>query len=140
MLATIAGTDDWEAFWRDLVANDVAVTSGWEDAYYGDFVAGGGDRSLVVSYASSPPAEVVFADPPVDAAPTGVVPDGEVVRTGGAALDPPGYDLRGAIVGGEGTLGVVTEITNKLSSGDVLHDSDPRMAFRTASLVPGGGS
>jgi D-lactate dehydrogenase (cytochrome) len=39
-----------------------------------------------------------------------VLPDGEVVRTGGAALDPPGYDLRGVIVGGEGTLGVVTEI------------------------------
>ena len=35
-----------------------------------------------------------------------IMPDGEVVRTGGAALDPPGYDLRGAVVGGEGTLGL----------------------------------
>ncbi len=43
-----------------------------------------------------------------------VLPDGEVVRTGGAALDPPGYDLRGAVVGGEGTLGVVTEITVRI--------------------------
>jgi len=43
-----------------------------------------------------------------------VMPDGEVVRTGGAALDPPGYDLRGTIVGGEGTLGVVTEITVRI--------------------------
>jgi glycolate oxidase subunit GlcD len=43
-----------------------------------------------------------------------VMPDGEAVRTGGAALDPPGYDLRGAIVGGEGTLGVVTEITVRI--------------------------
>jgi glycolate oxidase subunit GlcD len=43
-----------------------------------------------------------------------VMPDGEVVRTGGAALDPPGYDLRGAVVGGEGTLGVVTEITVRI--------------------------
>jgi glycolate dehydrogenase FAD-linked subunit len=43
-----------------------------------------------------------------------VMPDGEVVRTGDAALDPPGYDLRGAIVGGEGTLGVLTEITVRI--------------------------
>jgi len=43
-----------------------------------------------------------------------IMPDGEVVRTGGAALDPPGYDLRGAVVGGEGTLGVVTEITVRI--------------------------
>lgn len=75
LLATIAGTDDWEQYWADLRANNVAVTAGWTEAYYGDFVAGGGERSLVVSYASSPPAEVIFADPPVDAAPTGVLLD-----------------------------------------------------------------
>ena len=75
LLATIAGTDDWERYWADLVANDVAVSAGWEDAYYGEFTAGGGDRSIVVSYASSPPAEVIFADPPVDTAPTGVLLD-----------------------------------------------------------------
>ncbi|GJM39667.1 MAG: thiamine ABC transporter substrate-binding protein [Acidimicrobiales bacterium] len=75
LLATIAGTADWEQFWTDLTANDVEVTAGWEDAYYDSFVAGGGDRSLVVSYASSPPAEVIFADPPVDTAPTGVLLD-----------------------------------------------------------------
>ena len=43
-----------------------------------------------------------------------ILPDGEVVRTGGAALDPPGYDVRGAVVGGEGTLGVVTELTVRI--------------------------
>ncbi len=75
LLATIAGTDDWEAFWAGLVANGVSVTAGWEDAYYGEFISGGGDRSLVVSYASSPPAEVIYADPPVDAAPTGILAD-----------------------------------------------------------------
>ena len=75
LLATIAGTDDWEQYWADLVANDVSIAAGWEDAYYGEFTAGGGDRSVVVSYASSPPAEVIFADPPVDTAPTGVLLD-----------------------------------------------------------------
>ena len=44
-------------------------------AYYGAFVSGGGDRPIVVSYASSPPAEIVYADPPVTESPTGVVTD-----------------------------------------------------------------
>jgi len=40
-----------------------------------------------------------------------VLPDGEVVQLGGKAVDPPGYDLLGAFVGSEGTLGVATRIT-----------------------------
>ena len=75
LLATVAGTDDWEGFWSDLVANGVTVTSGWEDAYGTEFVAGGGDRSLVVSYGSSPVAEVLFAETALDEPPTGVLLD-----------------------------------------------------------------
>ena len=74
LLATVNGTDDWEEYWADLVANGVSVTAGWSDAYYGEFTAGGGDRSIVVSYVE-PAAEVIFADPPVDTAPTGVLLD-----------------------------------------------------------------
>jgi glycolate oxidase len=40
-----------------------------------------------------------------------VLADGEVVELGGKELDPPGYDLVGAFVGSEGTLGVATAIT-----------------------------
>ena len=75
LLATIAGTDDWEQFWADLVDNGVAVTAGWEDAYYGEFISGGGERSMVVSYASSPPAEVIYASSPIDTPPTQVLLD-----------------------------------------------------------------
>ena len=74
LLATVARYGDgWEDYWAALRDNGVSVAAGWEDAYYGEFTAGGGDRPIVVSYASSPPAEVIFADPPVDEPPTGVV-------------------------------------------------------------------
>src|SRR5215813_9833773 len=43
-----------------------------------------------------------------------VLPDGEIVRTGGSAPDSPGYDLTGLIVGSEGTLGIVTKIWVRL--------------------------
>jgi glycolate oxidase len=39
-----------------------------------------------------------------------VLPDGQMVQIGGYELDPPGYDLLGAFVGSEGTLGVATKI------------------------------
>ncbi len=68
----------WQTFWSELRENDVLITDGWETAYYSAFSggAGEGDRPIVVSYASSPPAEVIFADPRPDTAPTAVVTDG----------------------------------------------------------------
>jgi glycolate oxidase len=45
-----------------------------------------------------------------------VLPDGSLERFGGRAPDPPGYDLVGAFIGSEGTLGVVTEVTVKLTT------------------------
>jgi glycolate oxidase len=44
-----------------------------------------------------------------------VLPDGEVIHTGGTFWDRPGFDLTGFIVGSEGTLGIVTEIVVRLS-------------------------
>jgi thiamine transport system substrate-binding protein len=78
LLATIErfGEDGAFAFWERLRAGDVLVTEGWSEAYYGAFThASDGDRPLVVSYASSPPAEVLFATEPTDTAPTGVILD-----------------------------------------------------------------
>ena len=43
-----------------------------------------------------------------------VLPDGEMVCLGGPALDNPGFDLLGVLVGSEGTLAVVTKVTLRL--------------------------
>ncbi len=83
LLATIArygdvGETTWRDYWVSLRDNDVSVADGWEDAYYERFSggAGRGDRPLVVSYASSPAAEVAFSDPPADTPSTAAVLDG----------------------------------------------------------------
>jgi thiamine transport system substrate-binding protein len=77
LLATIARFGDrWQVFWEGLRRNGVLVVDGWEEAYYSRFSGAGGskgNRPIVVSYASSPPAEVIFAKPRPEAAPTGVV-------------------------------------------------------------------
>lgn len=77
LLATIAefGEDGWQDYWTRLVDNGVAVVDGWTSAYYEQFSYAGGDRPLVVSYGSSPPVEVLFADTELDEAPTGVSED-----------------------------------------------------------------
>lgn len=46
---------------------------------------------------------------------TVVLADGSVVQLGGEAPDAPGYDLLGAFVGSEGTLGIATELTIRLT-------------------------
>jgi thiamine transport system substrate-binding protein len=75
LLATIGhfGPDQYLDYWQSLVDNNVLVDNDWETAYYSDFTIHGGQRPVVVSYASSPPAEVAFADPPISEPPTGVV-------------------------------------------------------------------
>ena len=77
MLATIARFGDrWEGYWRKLRANGVLVVDGWEEAYFERFSGASGshgNRPVVVSYASSPPAEVIYRKPRPATAPTGVV-------------------------------------------------------------------
>lgn len=77
MLATVSalGEEHWLGFWADLKKNGVKVVEDWNTAYYTEFSgsSGKGPRPIVVSYASSPPAEVVFANPPIDQAPTAAI-------------------------------------------------------------------
>jgi thiamine transport system substrate-binding protein len=87
MLATIGrfgteGSYTWLDYWKDLRANDVLVSDGWSDAYYTQFSgsSGNGPRPLVVSYASSPPAEVFFSEGKLTQPPTAAMTDGSFLQ------------------------------------------------------------
>ena len=95
LLATVArfGESRWEGYWRKLRANGLLAVDGWEEAYTQQFSGASGSpgkRPIVVSYASSPAAEVIFAAKPPKTAPTAAIEDGCYRQTEYAAV------LRGA--------------------------------------------
>lgn len=68
------GEEGYLFFWKKLRESRLLVTNGWEEAYWGHFSAASkGNRPIVVSYASSPPAEVHFSKTKLDEAPTAAV-------------------------------------------------------------------
>lgn len=78
MLATIDtfGEDGWLDWWSAARDAGISVAADWDTAYYADFTRYGGNSSIVMSYASSPPAEVIYAEEPLTQAPTGVIEAG----------------------------------------------------------------
>lgn len=73
LLATVAHFgDSFAEYWQALRDNGVVVVDGWETAYYTNFSgsSGRGPQPMVVSYGTSPAAEVIFAETPLDDAPT----------------------------------------------------------------------
>lgn len=73
LMANIADMGEEAAFqwWGDMRRNGVKITKGWSDAYYTEFTHNGGSRPLVVSYATSPAAEVHFGKGKYSTPPTG---------------------------------------------------------------------
>jgi thiamine transport system substrate-binding protein len=74
LLATIAeyGTDGFQNYWQQLKDNGLVIVNDWNTAYYTNFSgsSGKGQQPMVVSYGTSPAAEVIFSDPKVEEAPT----------------------------------------------------------------------
>jgi thiamine transport system substrate-binding protein len=74
LLATISGfgPDGYQDYWKAIKDNGAVVVDSWDTAYYTNFSgsSGHGAQPLVVSYNTSPAAEVVFANPPISEAPT----------------------------------------------------------------------
>ncbi len=80
LLATIGhfGEKGYLNFWKKMKENDVLVAPGWKKAYWGHFTAASkGSRPIVISYATSPPAEVYFAGKKLSQAPTAAVTKNE---------------------------------------------------------------
>ncbi|MFQ5524018.1 MAG: thiamine ABC transporter substrate binding subunit [Acidimicrobiia bacterium] len=102
MLATIDvfGEDGWLSFWADLRDAGVNVAPDWDTAYFAEFTRYGGDSSIVVSYASSPPAEVIFSEDPLTEAPTGVIEAGcyRQVEYAGILEGTPYPDAAGKLI------------------------------------------
>ncbi len=78
LLATIAvfgeeGDYTYLDFWSDLADNGVLAVAGWSEAYYGEFTVAGGDYPLVVSYATSPLAEIFYGELDPENPPTGAI-------------------------------------------------------------------
>jgi thiamine transport system substrate-binding protein len=75
LLATIShfGDQNYLGYWQDLRENGLVVVGDWSTAYYTNFSAssGHGPQPMVVSYASSPAAEVIFAETKLTESPTG---------------------------------------------------------------------
>jgi len=77
-----------------------------------------------------------------------VLPDGEIATLGGLDAEPLGYDLRGAFIGGEGTLGIATRIAARITKNapavrtllmsfdDVRHAANTVSAVIAAGIVP----
>lgn len=83
LVATISGLGEEAAFdwWARMRANGLRVTKGWSEAYYTEFSRNGGTRPIVLSYASSPAAEVFYSKEKLTEPPTAsLFLDGGVMR------------------------------------------------------------
>jgi len=104
--ATIAGLGEEGAFdwWARLRRNGLKVVKGWSEAYYTEFTRNGGARPIVVSYATSPAAEVFFSKTPLAESPTAslFLPGGVFRQVEGVALvkggNPAARDAAGRFI------------------------------------------
>jgi thiamine transport system substrate-binding protein len=101
LLATIGALGEAKAFewWARMRANGVKVSKGWSEAYYTEFSHNGGAHPLVVSYASSPAAEVFFSKVKLTEPPVGSlsIPGGVFRQVEGVALVKGGRERAAAI-------------------------------------------
>jgi thiamine transport system substrate-binding protein len=78
LLATVAhfGEENFIDFWMALKKNGLLVVDGWKQAYLGHFSAASkGSRPIVISYASSPAAEILFSENQIFEAPSAAITD-----------------------------------------------------------------
>ena len=141
LLATVAtfGPDGWQAYWASLRGNGVQVVDSWNSAYYEQFSgsSGKGPRPLVVSYASSPPAEVIFADPPRTDAPTAVMTSScfRQVEFAGVLRGTEHPDQAGQLVDFLASAAFQNEVALNLFVWPARTDVEPPAEFTKYSVV-----
>ena len=146
LLATVAhfGEDPeagWRSFWTGLRENGVTVTSGWEEAYYDSFSGGSGQGELpiVVSYASSPVAEVVFGpDPEAAEGPTAAVDAGcfRQIEFAGILKGTQQPELAAALIDHLLAPQTQAELPLAMYVYPARSDVDPPEVFARHALVP----
>lgn len=101
LLATIGAMGEEKAFawWARMRANGLKVAKGWSEAYYTEFSHSGGAQPLVVSYASSPAAELFYSKVKRTEPPTGslALPGGVFRQVEGVALVKGGKERAAAV-------------------------------------------
>jgi thiamine transport system substrate-binding protein len=101
LLATIGALGETKAFdwWARMRTNGVKVAKGWSEAYYTEFSHNGGAYPMVVSYASSPAAEVFYSKTKLAEPPTGSlsIPGGVFRQIEGVALVKGGKERVAAV-------------------------------------------
>jgi thiamine transport system substrate-binding protein len=143
LLATVAryGEPGWQEFWQALRRNDVLVVDGWEEAYNARFSgssSGGGNRPVVVSYASSPAAEVIFRTPRPQTAPTGIVADSciEQVELAGILRGTGNEEGARALIDFMLSLRFQEDVPLSMFVYPVVRDAKLPPEFREFAVVP----
>ena len=143
LLATVAyfGEDGWTDYWSVLRENDVTVASGWEEAYYGSFSGGSGEGELpiVVSYAASPAAEVIYGpDPEAEVSPTAAIESGcfRQIEFAGILRGTEQPELAGALIDHLLSAEVQAQIPLAMFVNPARADVALPPAFEAHALVP----
>ena len=105
-------------FWKALRDNDLKVAAGWDGAYYTEFSLNGGARPIVVSYASSPAAEVFYAKDKPNIAPTA-----NLLLPGSSFLQIEGV----GVLKGTKNLSLAQKFVDFMTSKEVQADIPTRM-------------
>jgi thiamine transport system substrate-binding protein len=120
LLATIGAMGEENAFdwWARMRAGGMKVAKGWSEAYYTDFARNGGKYPLVISYATSPAAELFYAkDKPA------VPPTGSLALAGGVYRQVEGV----ALVKGGGQRAAAEKFVEFLRSPSVQQQMQTEM-------------
>lgn len=141
LVATVAyfGEDRYLDWWRDMRSNGLAVVEGWETAYYTNFSLHGGSQPIVLSYATSPAFEQIFADPPREDAPTAnILPPKGVFRQieyAGILKGTKQKDLAGKFIDFLLSVPVQEDIPGQMAVYPVNRDANVPEAFARFSEV-----